>query len=80
MGGNELNDQSLVALKSMKPYQVYFLKLCTISLYLARNNLSDDGLRKLLSIFKNLDVLLVDRNNINEQKGAFDAKGVFLFM
>ena len=46
----------------------------------ARNNLSDDGLRKLLTIFKNLDVLLVDRNNIGSKKGAFDAKGVFLFM
>ena len=49
-------------------------------IYPARNNLSDDGLRKLLGIFKNLDVLLIDRNKISEKKGAFEARGVFLFM
>ena len=46
----------------------------------ARNSLTAQGLRNVLSVFKNLDVLLVDRNKINEQKGTFEAKGVFLFM
>ena len=45
----------------------------------AKNELTDDGLTKLISCNKSLDVLLIDRNKVEGQKDRFKKKDLFLF-
>lgn len=47
--------------------------------YQARNQFSEDGMKKVLDANKNLDVLLIERNKVKGSKDNYKRKDLFLF-
>lgn len=45
----------------------------------ARNEFTEDGMKKMIDANKNLDVLLIERNKVRGQKNQYKKKDLFLF-
>lgn len=45
----------------------------------ARNEFTEEGMKKMIDGNKNLDVLLIERNKVKGQKDKFKKKDLFLF-
>ena len=45
----------------------------------ARNEFTEEGMKKLIDANKNLDVLLIERNKVAGQKDKYKKKDLFLF-